>query len=74
MKSTILLKICLGLGLTSYCLVILVSQDAPIFTLALMGTMALSLVLVSIGLMWREWINFEKDKPINQNSDNIYIK
>lgn len=74
MKSAILLKICLALGLVSYCLVILVSQDAPIFTLALMGTMALSLILISMGLLWRSWINSTNNETYNPVSENTYAK
>jgi uncharacterized membrane protein len=69
MRSNILLKICLGLGLVAYCLVILVSQDAPVFTLALMGTLTLSLILIPMGLMWRGWINSNEDTQNGMDSD-----
>jgi ribose/xylose/arabinose/galactoside ABC-type transport system permease subunit len=74
MKSAILLKICLALGLVSYCLVILVSQDAPIFTLAMMGIMALSIILISMGLLWRSWINSNNNETYSQDSENAYVK
>jgi uncharacterized membrane protein len=74
MKSAILLKLSLGLGLVSYGLVILVSQDAPMFTLALMGIMALALILISMGLMWRGWIHSDRDATHSQDPDNAFAK
>ncbi len=42
----------LAFGTVSYCLVLLVAQDAPVFTLALMGTLALFLVASSLWVLW----------------------
>jgi len=43
----------LAFGTVSYCLVLLVSQDAPIFTLALMGTLALGTIALSMLVLWK---------------------
>jgi len=40
-------------GLVSYCLVLLVSMDAPVFTLELMGTLSLAVISISICILWR---------------------
>jgi hypothetical protein len=73
MSSKFPLKVCLGLGLTSYCLVILVSQDASVTTLALMGIMSLSLSVISMGMMWHGWTH-PLDVKIIQDSNNSFIK
>jgi hypothetical protein len=43
----------LAFGTVSYCLVLLVSQDAKVFTLALMGTLALGTIALSMLILWR---------------------
>lgn len=71
MRSTIPLKVCLGTGMTSYCLVVLASQDAPVPILAIMGTMALSLCVISMALLWLGGTNSENNegklKTVNAN-------
>ncbi|MDD4307379.1 MAG: hypothetical protein PHU53_01045 [Thermoplasmata archaeon] len=47
------LKIALGLGLASYCLVLLVSQEAQVITVLLMGGLSLVLAVASMGFLWR---------------------
>ena len=42
----------LGFGIVSYCLVLLVSQDAPVFTVFLMGVLALFLIASSMWILW----------------------
>lgn len=52
MDSDSPLKISLGLGLASYCLVLLVSQEAQVFAILVMGCLSLILVVASMGLLW----------------------
>ena len=48
-----LIYLALGFGLTAYCLVLLISRDALIETIAILGLGALALVFTS---MWGLWI------------------
>jgi len=41
-------------GLISYCLVLLVSQDASILSLEIMGTLSLTLIALSMFILWRQ--------------------
>jgi len=42
----------LGLGLASYCLVLLISREASVATLSLMGITSLSIIVISMWLLW----------------------
>jgi len=46
------LYLALGLGLAAYCLVVLISKDALIETIAILGTGALALVTASLFGLW----------------------
>ncbi len=48
-----LVKAGLGFGIVSYCLVLLVSRDAPVFTLAIMGALALFIMASSMWILWK---------------------
>ena len=47
-------SIALALGLAAYCLVLLISRDGLIETIALLGTGSLALIFVSMWLLWVE--------------------
>ena len=42
----------LGLGLAAYCMVLLISRDALIETIALLGTGTLALISASMWVLW----------------------
>ena len=52
-KSILPLQLALFLGTFSYCLILLVSREAPIDLLLIGGVMALAVVALSIGAMWK---------------------
>ena len=42
----------MGFGSAAYCLVLLVSRDAPLLTLSLMGVLALAVIVACMAILW----------------------
>ena len=68
MKSTMSLSAGLGLGLIAYCMILLISREAAVSTLLVMGITSLALIFISL---WLLWIVVLPSRPTVTNHDEI---
>jgi hypothetical protein len=55
----------LGLGLASYCFLLLVSREATRISLAILGIMSISIISISLSILWSAKDD-QIQKPIEQ--------
>ncbi len=62
----------LTLGILSYCLLLLISQEAPMLSLGIMGVLSCAIIAISIEIIWNKFSqNINDAIPPSTTDDEV---